>query len=874
MNEVPQLYIQIIRVHVQEPTLVYPNVFVTVKFQRHKLKTTPKQTLEPKWNESFLFFVKNNNSVIILKLWNRLNSKKEIRLGKVNIPLNSLTNEEPVEKSFDFLPLKKKNKDTPIGRIYVKLHYTYSKVRLYDTQREIQWRKSLPELIDLICGNNFEILNALTDVIQSGDIDKLTETLITILYPFGKAVSFIKNAIEREIANTSSPHQLFRTNSISTKAMSTLCMIICKDYLSKTLKIPIQEVLKIDKIFELDPVLIKPNDSIDENFRLIKTYISRFISSIVSSKKNMPLEIIDIASFLRQSVRKKFPENEMISVAGFIFLRLLSPAIINPQAYEVINDPPNQISRKNLIWIAKIIQIIANRTGFSVKDFLLLPLQEFHDLKLPLIEEFQKQVSLPLQKEYKPTLEKDPETILFSDIVNLINFLNQNLYKIETVLSPPETEDPNKTGEKGSSLFSFLSETDKVTQFAIVLNEFGIPPERAFHKFHTISNEVIQKRKAMKITEAKPGRLSSEETKDEELIGLLNNESVFSSEPRDPETVSEILAETLRELFYNTMSTKTELVINSKPNTNVVSKKSNANSGKGLFVYPFWNWIDLQKNSKYLEFTQVGIGELKLIDPQKIPNINRLGFWLNIYNILFVHSCVENQGPPQSAYQLKRFMSENKYKIGNCVYSLDDIFQGVLHGNHKNFSTNRYFKKKTDPLTGPAFYVFHRDSTEKELFRSAQFLIENYGQIKDTTQDPSVSLPTFFKYHRSDFGKKEEELIDFILSVLEITESSLYLKLKNLTHSLLNYEIKYKDIVFIQGKTELFDEKNQKLFQKIPLVHTQKLSQLIFSEKENIGNQNKNNNGNQNKNNNGNQNNNNNNGNQNESLQNENLIEK
>ncbi|KAJ3431869.1 electron carrier/ protein disulfide oxidoreductase [Anaeramoeba flamelloides] len=91
----------------------------------------------------------------------------------------------------------------------------------------------------------------------------------------------------------------------------------------------------------------------------------------------------------------------------------------------------------------------------------------------------------------------------------------------------------------------------------------------------------------------------------------------------------------------------------------------------------------------------VATAELQSIDLQiveKFSNGEKIAFWLNIYNILALHSAIENNVPTDQLSS-KKFLRNNKYKIGdNYLFSLSEIKYQILFG--KIFNKKYKSKKK------------------------------------------------------------------------------------------------------------------------------------------------------------------------------------
>ena len=74
---------------------------------------------------------------------------------------------------------------------------------------------------------------------------------------------------------------------------------------------------------------------------------------------------------LQRTVTNKWPNERLVktrAVSGFVFLRLLCPAILNPRQFNLIPDPPSPAAARSLVMIAKCLQNLANLVEFGVKE--------------------------------------------------------------------------------------------------------------------------------------------------------------------------------------------------------------------------------------------------------------------------------------------------------------------------------------------------------------------------------------------------------------------------------------------------------------------------------------------------------------------------
>jgi len=66
----------------------------------------------------------------------------------------------------------------------------------------------------------------------------------------------------------------------------------------------------------------------------------------------------------------KWPTERLVRtrvVSGFIFLRLLCPALLNPRQFGLVSETPPMAATRSLVMVAKCLQNLANLIEFGGK---------------------------------------------------------------------------------------------------------------------------------------------------------------------------------------------------------------------------------------------------------------------------------------------------------------------------------------------------------------------------------------------------------------------------------------------------------------------------------------------------------------------------
>ena len=104
------------------------------------------------------------------------------------------------------------------------------------------------------------------------------------------------------------------------------------------------------------------------------------------------MELRELFNNIQEYACEKFPDSKDInytSVTAFVFLRLFSPAIINPQFYGIIDENLKAREVRTLTLISKFVQQTANLVPYKkTKEGYMNVLNDLIDEYIPLIKEY------------------------------------------------------------------------------------------------------------------------------------------------------------------------------------------------------------------------------------------------------------------------------------------------------------------------------------------------------------------------------------------------------------------------------------------------------------------------------------------------------
>ncbi|KAI8836593.1 hypothetical protein BC829DRAFT_447861 [Chytridium lagenaria] len=113
----------------------------------------------------------------------------------------------------------------------------------------------------------------------------------------------------------------------------------------------------------------------------LKNITDLFLGAIIKSIKTMPFGIRYIAMQLKEIIKEKFPGNDSETtklVGNLIYYRYINPAIVAPEAFDVIEAAVSPTQRKNLAEVAKTLhQISVNRVNVNAADAFTQEMNEY-----------------------------------------------------------------------------------------------------------------------------------------------------------------------------------------------------------------------------------------------------------------------------------------------------------------------------------------------------------------------------------------------------------------------------------------------------------------------------------------------------------------
>ncbi|KAI0521806.1 hypothetical protein F5B22DRAFT_643394 [Xylaria bambusicola] len=213
---------------------------------------------------------------------------------------------------------------------------------------------------------------------------------------------------------TGEANLLFRGNTLLTQALEFHMRRLGKQYLEDILGDKIFEINEINPDCEVDPSRIERVEDLPQHWKLLLTFTSELWEIIAASANKIPLELRSVLKYVRAVAEDRYGDFlrtvNYTSVSGFLFLRLICPAILNPKLFGLLRDNPRPRAQRTLTLIAKGLQALANLSSFGKKESWMEHMNKFLGHHRQSFKNFIDQLCSVLTDRYPMTVSASYST--------------------------------------------------------------------------------------------------------------------------------------------------------------------------------------------------------------------------------------------------------------------------------------------------------------------------------------------------------------------------------------------------------------------------------------------------------------------------------
>lgn len=282
---------------------------------------------------------------------------KDSEVAELTIDLASLKNGQETEEWYQLTGM------TPMGEwgsLRLRMRYLDDLIMPCEEYSPLQQLLLEPELY---------AVKALAELCHNDRVP-LATALLRVFRHEKRETELIRVLCQAEIARENETTTLFRGASLATTLMDLYMRTECTGFLQAAVSETIQRIMDSKQSAELNPTKMDVNDDACSNAEFLLQILDLVTHSIFTSPEACPRSVRFICNCLQKAVVAKWPTERLVRtrvVSGFIFLRLLCPALLNPRQFGLVSETPPTAATRSLIMVAKCLQNLANLIEFGGK---------------------------------------------------------------------------------------------------------------------------------------------------------------------------------------------------------------------------------------------------------------------------------------------------------------------------------------------------------------------------------------------------------------------------------------------------------------------------------------------------------------------------
>eukprot|EP00117_Sycon_ciliatum_P018110 scpid54151/ scgid5211/ Disabled homolog 2-interacting protein len=256
------------------------------------------------------------------------------------------------------------------------------------------------KLVELVVNNPRLVCDVFEPHMKPHSKEHFAYSMMKILGAAGKASDFVAEVVVEEVKGLDSVSMIFRGNTFASKLMECHMRIVLSDYLRVALREAMIDIYGFDCDVEVDPSKLPPNfpnSSLLNNQANLIIMVEKIWCRLNSTSADFPRELsatlykirILLNALMNQDVSRRL-------VAGSVFLRLICPAMIHPNTFNVTHARRTSKVERRLILVVKVLQNMASLTKSKSREAFLHFTNDFISRERARVEAYLDRVcSLP-----------------------------------------------------------------------------------------------------------------------------------------------------------------------------------------------------------------------------------------------------------------------------------------------------------------------------------------------------------------------------------------------------------------------------------------------------------------------------------------------
>ncbi|XP_030324174.1 ras GTPase-activating protein 1 [Calypte anna] len=324
-------------------------------------KTHIREGQNPVWSEEFVFDdLSSDINRFEISLSNKTKKSKDPDILFMRCQLSRLQKGHATDEWFQLsshIPLK----GIEPGSLRVRARYSMEKIMPEEEYSEFK---------ELLLQKEMHVVYALSHVCGQ-DRTLLAGILLKIFLHEKHESLLLRTLNDREISMEDEATTLFRATTLASTLMEQYMKYTATRFVHHALKDSVLKIMESKQSCELNPSKLEKNEDVNTNLAHLLGILSELVEKIFMAAEILPPTLRYIYGCLQKSVQNKWPTNTTMRtrvVSGFVFLRLICPAILNPRMFNIISDSPSPTAARTLTLVAKSVQNLANLVEFGSKE--------------------------------------------------------------------------------------------------------------------------------------------------------------------------------------------------------------------------------------------------------------------------------------------------------------------------------------------------------------------------------------------------------------------------------------------------------------------------------------------------------------------------
>ncbi|KPJ15776.1 Ras GTPase-activating protein 1 [Papilio machaon] len=187
----------------------------------------------------------------------------------------------------------------------------------------------------------------------------------------GRGAELARELAGAEVAREADHRALFRAASLATAVIDEFMHALCKPFLQAAIAETVQKLIDSKQSAELNPTKMDSPEDACNNAEFLLLILDQITHSIFLTPESCPRAVRYVCGCLQRAAVAKWPSERFVRtrvVSGFIFLRLICPALVEPRAWGLVSSTPPPHAQRSLLMVAKCLQNLANLVEFGAKE--------------------------------------------------------------------------------------------------------------------------------------------------------------------------------------------------------------------------------------------------------------------------------------------------------------------------------------------------------------------------------------------------------------------------------------------------------------------------------------------------------------------------